>query len=262
MNQPTRPSTDTPLPDTPDSAFTPAPTRRCLALQHVSFEDLGTLGDVLAEQGFDIVYRQAGVDALSGPQAQAEWAQADLVVVLGGPIGVYEADRYPFIHDELARVRERLASGRPLIGICLGAQMMAAASGQRVYPGPAKEIGYKPLLLSPAGQQSPLAALATCGHQVLHWHGDTFDLPEGAELLASTDVVAHQIYSLGPKVLGLQCHLEARPSDLERWLIGHTAELTAAGISLDALRADNARHGEALVQAAREVWRQWLAGAL
>lgn len=233
-------------------------TRTCLALQHVSFEDLGTLGDVLAEQGFEIQYRQAGVDDLANEQAQREWTQADLVVVLGGPIGVYESDRYPFIHDELARVRERLASGRALIGICLGAQMMAAASGKAVYPGPAKEIGYKPLVLSAAGQASALQALVGCDFQVLHWHGDTFDLPEGASLLASTDLVAHQIYSLGPKVLGLQCHLEAPPRDLERWLIGHTAELTAAGIDLGTLRSDNALHGHRLTDSARAVWRAWL----
>jgi GMP synthase (glutamine-hydrolysing) len=242
---------------------TPSTSKRpiCLALQHVSFEDLGTLGDVLTEQDFEIRYRQAGVDALAGPQAQAEWAEADLVVVLGGPIGVYEAERYPFIRDELDRVRERLASGRPLVGICLGAQMMAAAAGQKVYPGPAKEIGFKPLLLSDAGQASPLQALQACDYQVLHWHGDTFDLPAGATLLASTDVVTNQIFSLGPKVLGLQCHLEAQPRDLERWLIGHTAELTALGIDLQTLRADKAQYGEALAQAARQVWRDWLAGA-
>jgi GMP synthase (glutamine-hydrolysing) len=234
-------------------------TRACLALQHVSFEDLGTLGDVLVEQGFEITYRQAGVDDLRG--AQAEWGAADLVVVLGGPIGVYEADRYPFIHDELARVRERLASGKPLVGICLGAQMMAAASGKAVYPGPAKEIGFKPLQLNAAGQASPLQALAACGHQVLHWHGDTFDLPDGATLLASTDVVANQVFSLGPAVLGLQCHLEATPRDLERWLIGHTAELTANGIDVHTLRADNARYGDQLSEASRAVWRQWLAQA-
>jgi GMP synthase (glutamine-hydrolysing) len=236
-------------------------TRTCLALQHVSFEDLGTLGDVLTEQGFEITYRQAGVDDLASSQTQADWAAADLVVVLGGPIGVYEADRYPFIHDELNRVRERLASGKPLIGICLGAQMMAAASGKAVYPGPAKEIGFKPLRLSAAGQTSPLQALAACGHQVLHWHGDTFDLPDGAALLASTDVVANQVFSLGPAVLGLQCHLEATPRDLERWLIGHTAELTANGIDVHALRADNVRYGAQLTEASRAVWRQWLANA-
>jgi GMP synthase (glutamine-hydrolysing) len=241
----------------------PATQRKlCLALQHLAFEDLGTLGDVLTEQGFEIVYRQAGVHALDGPQAEAEWAQADLVVVLGGPVGVYETDRYPFITHEIARVKARLDSGKPLVGICLGAQMMAAACGQRVYPGPAKEIGFKPLILSAAGQASPLAALQACSHQVLHWHGDTFDLPPQATLLASTDLVKHQVFSLGPKVLGLQCHLEAQPRELERWLIGHAAELSAAGISLDTLRTDNTRHGVALAEAARSVWRQWLVAAL
>ena len=113
-------------------------TRTCLALQHLSFEDLGSLAPVLLSMGFDIVYRHAGVDDLSSEHAQAEWREADLVVVLGGPIGVYEAGRYPFIPDELARITERLESGKPLIGICLGAQLMAAANGQKVYPGPAK----------------------------------------------------------------------------------------------------------------------------
>jgi len=237
-------------------------SRTCLALQHLSFEDLGSIEPVLRTMGFTIQYRQAGVDDLHSAQAQAEWREADLVVVLGGPIGVYEADRYPFIHDELARIRERLGSGKPLIGICLGAQMIAAASGQRVYPGPAKEIGYKPLRLTAAGQHSPLAALAACGHEVLHWHGDTFDLPPGAELLASTDLVTNQVFSMGPAVLGLQCHLEAQPRDLERWLIGHTAELSAAGIDLAQLRADNQRIGDQLVCAAQQVWLNWLMGAL
>jgi len=178
--------------------------------------------------------------------------------VLGGPIGVYEADRYPFIHDELARVRERLASGKPLIGICLGAQMIAAASGQRVYPGPAKEIGFKPLMLSEVGHDSCLQALAACKHQVLHWHGDTFDLPPGATLLASTDLVANQVFTMGTQVLGLQCHLEASPDELERWLIGHAAELSAAGVDLHALRADARRIGPDLAQASQAVFMNWL----
>lgn len=237
-------------------------SRTCLALQHLSFEDLGSIEPVLRTMGFTVQYRQVGVDDLHSAQAQAEWRDADLVVVLGGPIGVYEADRYPFIHDELARIKERLGSGKPLIGICLGAQMIAAASGQRVYPGPAKEIGYKPLRLTATGQNSPLEALAACAYEVLHWHGDTFDLPPGAELLASTDLITNQVFSMGPSVLGLQCHLEAQPRDLERWLIGHTAELTAAGIDLAQLRADNQRIGDQLVSAAQQVWLNWLMGAL
>ncbi len=235
--------------------------KTCLTLQHLSFEDLGTLEPVLRALGFGIHTQQAGVDDLGSPHAQQAWRDADLVVVLGGPIGVYEADRYPFIHDELARVRERLAAGKPIIGICLGAQMIAAASGQRVYPGPAKEIGFKPLILSEAGRDSCLSALQACDMQVLHWHGDTFDLPDGAQLLASTDLVPHQVFTIGHHVLGLQCHLEAQPDQLERWLIGHTMELDRAGIALHALRADARRWGPALAQASQAVFMQWLAQA-
>lgn len=236
-------------------------SRTCLTLQHVSFEDLGTLEPLVRALGMQIVTRQAGVDDLGSEGARQEWLNADLVVVLGGPIGVYEQDRYPFIADELDRVRERLASGKPLIGICLGAQMIAAASGQRVYPGPAKEIGFKPLIPSEAGQSSCLQALADCGHQVLHWHGDTFDLPPQATLLASTDLVRNQVFTIGDTVLGLQCHLEAAPDQLERWLIGHTAELTAADIDLHTLRADRDRWGDALSQASQTVFMRWLAQA-
>lgn len=237
-------------------------TRTCLALQHLSFEDLGSLEPVLRSLGFAIHYKQAGVDALGSPEAQAAWRDADLVVVLGGPIGVYEAERYPFIQDELARIKERLASGKPLIGICLGAQMIAAASGQRVYPGPAKEIGYKPLKLTTAGHDSPLHALSACAYEVLHWHGDTFDLPDGATLLASTDLVTNQVFSMGPRVLGLQCHPEVQVGDMERWLIGHTAELTAAGVDVHQLRSDNLRVGQALQHAAQQLWLNWLTSAL
>jgi GMP synthase (glutamine-hydrolysing) len=236
-------------------------SRTCLALQHLSFEDLGSLAPVLQAAGVDIQYRQAGVDDLGSPQAQAEWLAADLVVVLGGPIGVYEADKYPFITDELARVADRLRSGKPLVGICLGAQMIAAASGQRVYPGPAKEIGWDALQLTEAGRASCLHHLATCDNQVLHWHGDTFDLPEGATLLASTTLVKHQVFAIGKQVLGLQCHLEAQGSLIERWLIGHTSELGAAGIDLHALRSDTHRWGPALETAAQAVFKTWLTEA-
>lgn len=236
-------------------------SRTCLALQHLSFEDLGTLEPVLRQAGFDIQYRQAGVDDLRSAEAAQAWAQADLVVVLGGPIGVYESDRYPFIADELALVKARLKAQRPLVGICLGAQMMAAASGERVYPGPAKEIGWEPLLPTVTGTSSFLQALRDCDWQVLHWHGDTFDLPEGATLLASTRRVKNQIFTLGQHALGLQCHLEVDGQQIERWLIGHTAELTAAGIDLQQIRQDTTRWGQHLSDAAQTAFLAWLTQA-
>jgi len=154
----------------------------CLVVRHLSFEDLGVFESELQEHGFAVTYRQAGVDFIS----DHEWHHADLVVVLGGPIGVNDVDRYPWLADEIRHISRRLSSSKPLLGVCLGAQLMAAALGARVFAGPRKEIGWTQISLSSAGHKSPLRHLK--GVQVLHWHGDTFDMPAEATLLASTDV--------------------------------------------------------------------------
>ena len=145
--------------------------KACLAVRHVAFEDLGLLGPLVAARGYDVRYHDAGIDRFDGETLIAP----DLVVVLGGPIGVYEAETYPFITDEIAAIAARLAANKPILGICLGAQMMAAALGARVEPGPVKEIGWAPLTLTAVGQVSVLAPLGTS--PVLHWHGDNCDLP-------------------------------------------------------------------------------------
>jgi GMP synthase-like glutamine amidotransferase len=130
----------------------------------------------------------------------------DLLVCLGGPIGAYEEAAYPFLRDELALIERRLAAARPTLGICLGAQLMARALGARIYPAPAKEIGWGEVRLSEAGQKGPLRHFA--GVPVLHWHGDTFDLPKGAELLASTVLCANQAFAFGRYALAFQFHPE------------------------------------------------------
>src|ERR1700744_18182 len=154
-------------------------TKTVLALRHVAFEDLGAFETTLQDGGYTIRYADLGLDDLSSFEAP------DLLAVLGGPIGVYENDLYPFLNDEIALIGRRLQAGLPTLGICLGAQLMARALGARVYPGRGKEIGWKPLTLTAAGRES-LAPLD--GLPVLHWHGDTFDLPDGAANLASTDL--------------------------------------------------------------------------
>ena len=222
-------------------------------VQHLAFEDLGSFEPELRQRGHAIELLQAGVDDVS-----AAIRRAECLVVLGGPIGVYETEAYPFVLDEVEALRERLRARRPTLGICLGAQLMAAALGARVYPGGRKEIGWGPLSLTQAGQASPLAALD--GVPVLHWHGDTFDLPQGCELLASTDVYERQAFSLGPNVLGLQCHPEADARRFERWLIGHAGELASAGVDVRVLREQAQAFGPGLERAANAVLRDWLAG--
>ncbi len=125
------------------------------------------------------------------------------------------------------RSKEALRRGTPMIGICLGAQAIAAVLGSRVYPGREKEIGFGLISLSQEGRASPLAALGETGFRVLHWHGDTFDLPSGTTRLAETAITPNQAFAHGPKVLALQFHVEPRARELERWLIGHTMELGA-----------------------------------
>ncbi len=225
---------------------------RVRVIGHVAFEDLGVFGPVLEQAGHGLETLQAGVDDLGDPLAP------DLLVVLGGPIGVYEQDRYPFLREEIGLIRQRLAARKPTLGVCLGAQLMAAALGARVYPGPAKEIGWKKLRLTDAGRASCLAPLADVA--VLHWHGDTFDLPEAAQLLASTDICTHQAFSLGNFGLALQFHPEVQARGLERWLIGHTCELGGAHIDIPALRADCAAKAPLLEQAGAEMLRGWLQG--
>jgi len=224
--------------------------KTALAIRHVHFEDLGVFRLELEAAGFTVQYHDAGVDDLR------EVPDADLLVVLGGPIGAYEDHLYPFLTEEIALLEKRLAAGRPTLGICLGAQLMARALGAKVYPGPAKEIGWAPLTLTEAGASSPLRHLGEA--PVLHWHGDTFDLPEGAARLASTPLCANQAFARGASALAFQFHPEADGAGFERWLIGHAAEIAQAKLSPCVLRADTQRLAAEAGARGRRCLRAWL----
>ncbi len=229
-------------------------TRLALAIRHVHFEDCGTLEGLLRERGFDVRYVEPWRENLRDLKADS----ADLVIGLGGPVSVYEADRYPWIADELNLFERRLATRRPLLGICLGAQMLARALGAKVFSG-RKELGWAPLLPTEEGQRSIIAPLCADGTSMLHWHGDTFDLPSGATLLASTAQVAHQVYSWDRFALAFQCHPEVRHEDIESWLVGHACEIAGtSGTSVEALREETQRLGPTLAERARLVFTNWL----
>ncbi len=229
-------------------------TNTAIAIRHLHFEDLGTLEPLLQSRGYAVRYVDAPTEDLRAPHI----ADADLLVVLGGPIGAFDEDAYPLLADELALVRRRLGSQQPLLGICLGAQLIARALGAPVAPMGVKEIGFAPLALTAAGHDSPLAALG--GVPVLHWHGDQFGIPPGAQCLAGTATCPHQGFAVGPQVLGLQCHLEADPRTLERWLVGHACELAQAGVDPRALRAEAQALQARLPAAAGAVFTRWLDG--
>ncbi len=232
--------------------------RKALAIRHVAFEDLGMLEERLTRRGFDIRYCEAGVDDFATLDPVAD----DLLVVLGGPIGADETESYPFLAPEIRFIERRLAAIRPVLGICLGAQLMARALGARVYPGPAKEVGWAPLALTAAGAASALRHLAPEKTSVLHWHGDTFDLPNGADLLASTAVCRNQAVAIGSHALALQFHAEVTAKGLERWFIGHTAEIAGiAGLTVPKLRDETARSAPPLAIQGPLCFDAWLDAA-
>jgi GMP synthase (glutamine-hydrolysing) len=225
------------------------------AIRHVAFENLAAFAPVLEQNGYAIRYHEAAVDDLSA----RELLDCEILFVLGGPIGAYEEDKYPFLRRELEVIERRLASGRPIMGICLGAQLMARALGSRVYPGPAKEIGWAPVALTDAGRRGPARHLD--GGPVLHWHGDTFDLPAGTELLASTAICRNQAFSRGKNALAFQFHPEATAENLELWFVGHAVEISGvAGLTVNGLRADSRKFAPEAEQRGRRCFSEWLAG--
>jgi GMP synthase (glutamine-hydrolysing) len=224
-----------------------------IALRHVAFEDMGLLAPLMEREGWNISFCEAAVDDLTHRSIR----NADLVVVLGGPIGVYETESYPFITQEIALIEHRLRRQLPTLGICSGAQLMAKALGSRVYRGHVKEIGWGPIRLTEAGTSSCLKSLGE-NAPVLHWHGDTFDLPDVASRLASNVTYENQAFAFGDNALALQFHLEAEPRQLEEWYVGHAVELAAANVSVTELRAATSNCAKALAPRADRVFTEWL----
>jgi len=228
--------------------------KTAVIIQHVLFEDIGHFAQPL--QNCD--YRLQVLEAHLIDWALFDPLYADLLIVLGGPIGVNDQAEYPFLRQELAALQQRLRAKQPTLGICLGAQLIASALGAAVYPAQEKEIGWHPVRLTQAGHASPLATLGDA--PVLHWHGDTFDLPPEAVLLAATEICPHQAFALETYCLALQFHPEVTTSGLERWFIGHTHEIHhSPGLSVARLREDTLRYAPGLKVRGEELLSTWLA---
>jgi GMP synthase-like glutamine amidotransferase len=184
-------------------------------LQHVAFEGLGCIADWIDVKGHTVsATKFYEGEPLPGPQ------DLDMLIVMGGPMGVYDETAYPWLAAEKAFIRAVMVAGKPVLGICLGSQLIAAALGARVYRNGQKEIGWFPIQLH--------EELAPADAVVFHWHGDTFDLPENATLLGSTGITPNQAFRVGEKVFGLQFHFEITPAAMEGMIQHCGDELVSA----------------------------------
>jgi GMP synthase (glutamine-hydrolysing) len=205
---------------------------RAVVLQHESHEDLGLLGPALTQAGFSLVKRFRSVERAD--------LDAELVLILGGNMSVAEVDQHPFLQQEQAFLSERVALERPCLGICLGAQLIAAAAGSEVFRGKnGFELGVGPVRWMKAASEDPVLA-ATAKSTVAHWHEDTFTPVPGATLLASTDRYTQQAFRLGPSY-AFQFHLELTGAAWLQWIDASAEALISAGKDLVALRAEAAK---------------------
>ncbi len=177
---------------------------RAHSFQHVEFEALGLIEPALKARGYDITCTRWYLN-----EQPPVLADIDCLVIMGGPMSVHDSAVYPWLKDELSYLQQALEANKPILGICLGAQLIAQALNAAVYPGAHKEIGWWPIEAVPNTRDGVFQLPDQ--HSVFHWHGETFDVPEQAVLLAKSQGCAHQAFQYGGKVIGLQFHLETTP---------------------------------------------------
>ncbi|MBK9586089.1 MAG: glutamine amidotransferase [Alphaproteobacteria bacterium] len=234
--------------------------RRALVFRHYDGEDLSTFAPILSACGYSYRYINTPTEALDAQEIM----KADLLVIMGGPMGVYETEAHPYLLEEIKIARRRVDASKPTLGVCLGSQILAAALGADVYKGPnGKEIGWRPLRLTEEGKTSALRHLAAEKTNMFHWHGDTFDLPKGVSLLASSDLYRNQAFSLGSNVLAVQFHAEISKNQLCGCFEDFAEDLKPFGnveAKLEELRRDTEAHSATLEMQNAFFLREWLEG--
>lgn len=228
--------------------------KSALIIRHVPYEGVAAFRGPIESAGYSV----DRIDVTDPDFPSIDLCAHDLLIMMGGPMGVYEQDRYPWIACQLRRLAARLNADMPTLGVCFGAQMIAAALGARVYPGPVKEVGFHPVQIHDNATDGPLRHLVDV--PVLHWHGDTFDLPKGAELLASSHVYDHQAFRRGSNLLALQFHAEMGLDErFNAWIEEWPESVIEAGGTESDLRASHEKFGPTAVAAGQAMIGEWLA---
>jgi len=218
---------------------------RIHALMHVEFEGLGHIDRWIVARGHALTLtRQYAGDPL--PHLN----DFDRLVIMGGPMNIYEDERYPWLAGERNLIRKAIAAGKSAVGICLGAQLLADALGSPVFAGANKEIGWWPIRLTEEGQRTALLEGLPKVPTVFHWHGDTFDIPQGAVHLAASDGCPSQAFLYEGRILGLQFHLESTPKTVDA-IVAHCGDELVPGRYVQSeaqIRAAGSAHFQAINQ--------------
>ena len=228
-----------------------------LVLQHIACEPPGEYEDVLRERGARI----ARVELDEG-EPLPDWRAFDAIVAMGGPMSVNDEAELPWLTDEKALIRDAVLGGVAFWGACLGVQLLASALGARVYAGERPEVGVLPVVLTDDGLRDPVLAGSPRELPSFQWHGDTFDLPEGAVRLAGSDAYPNQAFRYGDRAYGVQFHLEVSASMAKEWAAvpeyAESLERTLGPGSVERMVADIAAHADELRGHGRRVFERWL----
>jgi GMP synthase (glutamine-hydrolysing) len=208
-------------------------------LYHDSGEGAGLIAEILREER--IPFR--GVNLYAGEGLPRDTSDLEGLIVMGGPMNVDDIYHFPFLLHEIQLIEKLLSEKKPMLGICLGAQLIAKALGSRVYPNKQREVGWHPVLMTPAARQDPYFSKLPNPLEVLHWHGDTFDLPKGAVHLARSSRCENQAFRWDESVYALQFHLEATPSMVNDWCVAPdgSAYAKSAGESVESILTETPR---------------------
>lgn len=222
-------------------------------LQHAECETLGIIANALENEGVTAEY----IRAFDGQPVPQDMGDASGLIVMGGPMGVYQRDTYPHLSDELRLIEHALQTDIPILGVCLGSQLLAAALGAPVTPGPRKEIGWYPVSLTEGAQEDALLDGIQSPFTAFHWHGDVYTLPHGAVPLASSEMTAYQAFRYGNNAYGFLFHMETTAAIATEMTRIFANELHEAGVEPSTIQSGVKAHLSALNAVGATVFGRW-----
>ncbi|HTV48724.1 MAG TPA: type 1 glutamine amidotransferase [Phycisphaerae bacterium] len=228
--------------------------QKILVLQHVEPETIGNISGALARAHL----QTQTIEIFSGQSIPSDAAEFAGLIVMGGPMGVYEQQQYPFIREELRLIESALRLKLPILGVCLGSELLAAALGAKVYPTEKIEIGWYPVRKLPAAKGDPLMDVLPQTFNAFIWHGDIFDLPAGSTPLMASDLTACQAYRYGDNAYGFLCHLEVNFHQILAMVDLFKDELREAGIPPEKVLDPTPANIVELEKLGGEVFAKWV----